>query len=65
MKKHEANFRFDNPNDIQYGWGRVVYEPAYEAWILPGSIRTRDRSYAEEVAKRIDDITRRQGGVRL
>ena len=53
-------FRFDHPNDILIGTGRVVYEPAYEAWALPGGEKTKDRARAEAVAKEINEITVRQ-----
>ena len=53
-------FRFEHPNDITIGYGRIVYEPAYEAWALPGGEKTKDRTRAEAVAKAIDEITARQ-----
>lgn len=53
-------FRFDHPNDITIGKGRVIYEPAYEAWALPGGEKTKDRARAEAVAKEINEITVRQ-----
>lgn len=50
-------FRFEHPNDIVIGTGRIVYEPAYEAWALPGGTKTKDRQKAEEMARTIDEIT--------
>ena len=52
-------FRFDHPSDIIIGRGRVVYEPAYEAWILPGGLRMQSRDRAEGVAHKINEITLR------
>jgi hypothetical protein len=49
-------FKFDHANDITIGKGRIVYEPAYEAWILPGGLRTTNRGRAEEVATIINEI---------
>jgi hypothetical protein len=42
MRDKREFFRFDHPKDIMIGKGRIVYEPSYETWILPGGIRTRD-----------------------
>ena len=60
MKDKREYFRFDHPKDIMIGRGRIVYEPSYETWILPGGIRTRDQARAELMAKTISDITIRQ-----
>ena len=60
MKDKREYFRFDHPKDIMIGRGRIVYEPSYETWILPGGIRTRDQVRAELMAKTIDEITVRQ-----
>lgn len=62
MKENREYFKFDHPNDITVGHGRIVYEPACEAWILPGGKRTKDRAHAEEVASKINNITRNQRG---
>ena len=62
MKDKREYFRFDHPKDIMIGRGRIVYEPSYETWILPGGIRTRDQVRAELMAKTIDEITVRQEG---
>lgn len=53
-------FRFENPNDIVIGTGRIVYEPAYEAWALPSGAKTKDREKAEDIARTIDEITTRE-----
>jgi hypothetical protein len=58
-KKMKEYFRFDHPSDIIIGRGRIVYEPAYEAWILPGGLRTQSRDRAEGVANKINEITLR------
>jgi hypothetical protein len=60
MKMSKTYFRFDHPNDILIGTGRVVYEPAYEAWALPGGEKTKDRQKAEDMARTIDEITARE-----
>lgn len=60
MKENKEYFRFDHHKDIMIGKGRIVYEPAYEAWILPGGIRTRDQARAELMAKTINEMTMRQ-----
>jgi hypothetical protein len=60
MKDKREYFRFDHPKDIMIGKGRIVYEPSYETWILPGGIRTRDQVRAELMAKTINEITIRQ-----
>lgn len=60
MKEKREMFRFDHHKDIMIGKGRIVYEPAYEAWILPGGIRTRDPVRAELMAKTINEMTMRQ-----
>lgn len=72
-------FRFTNPLDITIGRGRIIWaealtyegkHPPYqgeifpEGWVLPGGVRTQDRALAEAVAKQIDEIAARQGGVR-
>jgi hypothetical protein len=59
-KKMKECFRFGHPSDIIIGRGRIVYEPAYEAWILPGGLRTQSRDRAEGVAHKINEITLRQ-----
>ena len=60
MRENKEYFRFDHHKDIMIGKGRIVYEPAYEAWILPGGIRTRDQARAELMAKTINEMTMRQ-----
>jgi len=60
MKEKKATFQFDHPNDIQIGWGRIVYEPAYDVWALPGGTKTYIREEAVAVAKAIDEITAKQ-----
>ena len=72
-------FQFKHPNDITIGRGRIIWaealtyegkHPPYqgetfpEGWVLPGGVRTQDRALAEAVAKQIDEIAARQGGVR-
>ena len=64
MTESRMFFRFEHPENITIGKGRVVYESAYEAWILPGGLHVQDRARAEAVAKEINEITIRQGGVR-
>ena len=63
----ESNFRFDHPNDIVIGVGRIVY--AYEqifrgkllpeGWVLPGGGRTQVRAHAEDAARYINDLASR------
>lgn len=60
MKENKECFRFDHHKDIMIGKGRIVYEPAYEAWVLPGGIRTRDQARAELMAKTIHEMTLKQ-----
>jgi hypothetical protein len=58
--QHQAHFRFDHANDITIGRGRIVYEPAYDVWALPGGKKTYIKAEAEKVAQAIDEITTRQ-----
>lgn len=60
MRDNHLFFRFDHLNDILIGAGRIVYEPAYEAWALPGGAKTKDREKAEDMARMINEITIRQ-----
>ena len=62
MKEKKDHFKFDHPNDIQIGWGRIVYEPAYDVWALSGGKKTYSRAEAEVVAKAIDEVTTKQWG---
>ncbi len=70
-------FRFEHPNDILIGKGRIIYAPEtfkyigvhpeyqnhtfLEGWVLPGGIRTRDRARAEAAARAIDAMETNQG----
>ena len=70
-------FRFDHPNDIVIGKGRIIYAPEVlkyegkhppyqgqtflEGWVLPGGVRTQDRACAEEAARVIDAMAVKQG----
>jgi antirestriction protein ArdC len=58
----KAVFKFNHPNDINIGWGRIVYEPAYDAWALPGGRKTYVRGEAESVATAIHELTTKQWG---
>jgi hypothetical protein len=62
MKDNREYFRFNHPKDITIGRGRIVYEPAYECWILPGGVRTYEQARAELVARTIDEVTTKQWG---
>jgi hypothetical protein len=69
MSKTEK-FKFDHPNDITIGVGRIVYANEQEVkgvklpegWALPGGIRTTNRDHAEHAARQINDAARRMGG---
>ncbi len=60
MRESRMYFRFDHPEDIVIGNGRIVYEPAYEAWALPGGFKTKIREKAEDMARTIDAIAARE-----
>jgi hypothetical protein len=64
MRDSNSLFRFNHPNDITIGAGRVIYEPAYEAWVLPGGAKTKVRKRAEDVAKAIDGLAAREEALR-
>jgi hypothetical protein len=62
MSEKKSYFKFNHPNDITIGWGRIIYERAYGVWVLPGGEHTDDRARAEAVAQAIDEMTTKQDG---
>jgi hypothetical protein len=68
-------FRFNDPRDIQIGYGRIIWAESLEykgknpkyvgrnllaGWVLPGGERTQDKDIAERMAMTIDDKFQRR-----